>query len=410
MAARKDNRGRVLKEGEYQRPDGRYQFSYTDQIGKRRYMYANDLATLREKERKKAIDDLNGIDTYLASTVTLNQMFDKYLSTKVGLKNSTRASYMQMYDRYVRDEFGENLVKKIKYSDLKRYYGQLMKERGIGVRSIEYIHMMLNPTFEMSVRDDIILKNPAKGVLGDLKRALGYSTKKRHALTVDEQKIFLEFMDGHPTWGRYHSIFQVMVGTGLRVGELVGLRWEDVDFVKRSINVNHGIVIVKAVNGGEKEHIEVSDPKTEGSIRNVPITDKVLDAFKEEFRYAESRGFPNCEIDGFTDFIFTKQNGNVYTSVRLDKALKDIVEAYNKQEIGISEIEDRDPVLLPRFSNHILRHTFCTRLCEKDVNIKTIQTVMGHKNIKMTMDIYAEVSDEKVQSDIEKLASELDIF
>lgn len=409
MASRKDNRGRVLKEGEYQRSDGRYQFSYTDRIGKRRYMYANDLATLREKERKKAIDELNGIDTYLASITTLNQMFDKYLSTKAGLKNSTRASYVQMYDRYVRDEFGENLIKKIKYSDIKRFYCQLMKERGIGVRSVEYVHMMLSPAFEMAVRDDIILKNPAKGVLGDLKRALGYSTKKRHALTIDEQKIFLEFMDGHPVWGRYHSIFQVMVGTGLRVGELAGLRWEDVDFEKRSINVNHGIVSVKAADG-KKEHIEVSDPKTDCSVRNVPITDRVLDAFKEEFRYAESRGFPNCEIDGFTDFIFTKQNGTVYTSVRLDKALSDIVESYNKQEIGIAEIEERDPVLLPKFSNHILRHTFCTRLCERDVNIKTIQTVMGHKNIKITMDIYAEVSNEKVQSDIEKLARELDIF
>lgn len=409
MATRKDIRGRVLKPGEYQRKDGRYQYSYIDRIGVRRYMYANDLATLREKEKAKQLDELTGINTYLARTVTLNQLFDKHLSIKVGIKNSTRASYIQMYNRYVRDDFGLNLIRNIRYSDIQRFYVKLMKERGIGLRSVEYIHVMLNPVFEMAVRDDIIVKNPAKGVLGNLKRANGYSPKKKHALTVDEQRNFIDFIDGHPTWGRYHSIFQVMLGSGLRVGELTALRWQDVDFDTRTIDVNHGLVNVKATET-VKEHLEISTPKTVGSIRKVPITDKVLGAFKEEFAYCEARGFPNCVIDDYTDFIFIKQNGTVYTSNRLDLAIKNIVDSYNKEEIALATIEDRDPELLPHFSNHILRHTFCVRLCERDINIKTIQTVMGHSSIKITMDIYAEVSNEKIHQDMERLSKELDVF
>lgn len=201
-----------------------------------------------------------------------------------------------------------------------------------------------------------------------------------------------------------------MLGTGLRVGELVGLRWQDVDFENRVIDVNHGIVCVKAVRGGEPEHLKISLPKTEAGIRKVPIMEPVIEAFKEEYRYAELRGFPNTVLDGYTDFIFTNQNGNVYTSARLDKALSDIVKAYNKEEEAIAKIEDRDPILLPHFSNHILRHTFCTRLCERDVNIKVIQTVMGHASIKITMDIYAEVSEKKQKEEIERLANELNVF
>ncbi len=90
--------------------------------------------------------------------------------------------------------------------------------------------------------------------------------------------------------------------------------------------------------------------------------------------------------------------------------LSDIVKAYNKQEEAIAKAEDREPHFLPHFSCHVLRHTFCTRLCERDVNLKVIQTVMGHANIKITMDIYAEVSEEKQRMEIEKMADELDVF
>ena len=125
---------------------------------------------------------------------------------------------------------------------------------------------------------------------------------------------------------------------------------------------------------------------------------------------AESKKFKTCTIDGYTDFIFTNQNGNVYTAERLDKALRDIIESYNKQEEVIAKAEEREPFFLPHLSCHSLRHTFCTRLCERDVNIKVIQTVMGHANIKITMDIYAEVSEEKKMREIEAMADELDVF
>lgn len=409
MASRKDNKGRVLQKGEYQRPDGRYQYSYYDATGKRRFLYANSIPELRDLEREYLVASFSGAGSY-GTMVTLNFMYDRFMATKIGLRDSSYASYMQMYDRYVRDEFGQQYVKNIKYSDVQAFYSYLMKVKKLSIRSVEYVHKQISPALELAVADGIIIRNPSKNAYGNFKRATGEYSKVRHALTIEQQRAFLEFIDGHPTWGRYHSIFQVMLGTGLRVGELCGLRWQDVDIDKRTINVNHGIVSVKAIKGVQKEHLKVSLPKTDSSIRNVPIMQPVIEALLDEYRYSELRGFPNCEIDGYTDFIFTKQNGTVYTSMRLDKALKDIVKAYNKQEGALAEIEEREPLLLPNISNHILRHTFCTRLCERDVNIKVIQTVMGHSSIKITMDIYAEVSAQKMQDEMDRLAGELDVF
>lgn len=100
----------------------------------------------------------------------------------------------------------------------------------------------------------------------------------------------------------------------------------------------------------------------------------------------------------------------MYTSTRLDKALKDIVGSYNKQEEAVAKVENREPFYLPHISNHMLRHTFCTRLCERDVNVKVIQTVMGHASVNITMNIYAEVSKEKQAQEIDRLADELDVF
>lgn len=410
MASRKDNKGRVLLKGEYFREsDGRYQYSYTDVTGKRRFFYAYSLVDLREKEKEYMVADWHGAGNYGVS-VDLNFMYDRFMATKFGLKESSYASYLQMYNNYVREEFGKQLVKNIRYSDIQAFYTYLLKHKKVSIRTVEYVHKQLHPAFELAVQDGIITRNPSKGAYGNFKRASGETSKKKHALTIDQQRNFLQFIDGHPVWGRYHSIFQVMLGTGMRVGEFCGLRWEDVDFEKRQININHGIVCVKAIKGGPKAHLKVSQPKSEAGIRTIPIMEPVIDAFKEEYRYQEIRGFKSCVIDGYTDFIFTNQNGGVYTSMRLDKALKDIVAAYNAQEEKVAEIEEREPEFLPHISNHILRHTFCTRLCERDVNIKVIQTVMGHSSIKITMDIYAEVSKEKQRQEIERLANELNVF
>jgi len=409
MVSRKDNKGRVLQKGEIQRKDGRYHYAYTNIAGKRCYLYADTLQGLRKKESELQIATWQGA-TQSESSVTLNFMYDRVMALKIGIKESTLTSYLQSYNNHVRDEFGNQLIKNISHSDVMAFYSYLMRNKKLGIKTIQHVHSQVYSAFKLALQDGIIYRNPAEEAFEKLRRVAGSYERKIRALTIDEQKAFLDFLEGHPTWNRYHSIFTVMLGTGLRVGELCGLRWRDVDIEKRVIDVNHNLVLIKAIKNGPKEHLAISLPKSKAGIRQVPMMYPVIEALMDEYEWAKQKGFSSETVDGYTDFIFTKRNGNVYTSIRLDLALKEIVDAYNKQEKAVATIEKREPVYLPHISNHMLRHTFCTRLCERDVNPKVIQTIMGHASINITMDIYAEVSQAKQFQEIDKLADELDVF
>ena len=409
MVSRKDNKGRVLQKGEIQRKDGRYHYAYTNIAGKRCYLYADTLQGLRKKESELQIATWQGA-TQSESSVTLNFMYDRVMALKIGIKESTLTSYLQSYNNHVRDEFGNQLIKNISHSDVMAFYSYLMRNKKLGIKTIQHVHSQVYSAFKLALQDGIIYRNPAEEAFEKLRRVAGSYERKIRALTIDEQKAFLDFLEGHPTWNRYHSIFTVMLGTGLRVGELCGLRWRDVDIEKRVIDVNHNLVLIKAIKNGPKEHLAISLPKSKAGIRQVPMMYPVIEALMDEYEWAKQKDFKSETVDGYTDFIFTKRNGNVYTSIRLDLALKEIVDAYNKQEKAVATIEKREPVYLPHISNHMLRHTFCTRLCERDVNPKVIQTVMGHASINITMDIYAEVSQAKQFQEIDKLADELDVF
>lgn len=154
----------------------------------------------------------------------------------------------------------------------------------------------------------------------------------------------------------------------------------------------------------------VSLPKTEAGIRSIPMMDTVYEALQKELKNQQKNGFNETEIDGMKGFVFTNRFGNVHNPQAINRAIKRIYESYNAEEVVNAVKEHRNPVLLPHFSCHHLRHTFCSRFCENETNLKIIQSVMGHASIETTMDIYAEVVDEKKTEAIQKLAYKLDVF
>ena len=127
------------------------------------------------------------------------------------------------------------------------------------------------------------------------------------------------------------------------------------------------------------------------------MMDEVYEAFLQEYEMQKCMGYVSEEIDGFTNFVFLTAGGSVLSAGSVNRAITNISEAYNSMETNAARMEKRDPVLLPHFSAHNLRHTFCTRFCENESNLKVIQSVMGHKDISTTMDIYAEATEEKKQ-------------
>ena len=408
LKSRKDNNGRVLRPGESQRKDKRYIYQYTDPNGIRRVIYAVDLLDLREKEKKIVRDQLDGLDTYVSGKATLNTVFDRYMATKYDLKPQTRVSYKYMYDHFVRDNFGKRYIGDIKYSDVKLYYYHLINEKGFKPVTIDNIHTLLHPTFRMAVRDGIIRVNPSEGVMAEIKRSNSWDRGTRHALTREQQKAFMEYTANSPLYNHWLPLFTVLFGTGCRIGEVIGLRWDDLDYEKRQISINHAVIYRIMENG--KAEFHVSTPKTKAGKRTVPMMDAVYQAFRDEYEAQKERGF-NIEVcDGMSGFIFANRNGGLHNPSTINRAIRRIYESHNAEEIVKAKKEKRAPILIPHFSCHHMRHTFCTRLCEVEENIKVAQDIMGHADIGTTLNIYAEANDEAKLQAVNSMQKKFDIF
>ena len=142
--ARKDERGRALRKGEVQRAsDKRYMYTYTDPLGRSKFIYAQDMTTLREKEKQLIKDKLDGMDIYVAGKANLNDTFDRYMSTKCKLRETTRSNYIYIYDRFVRDTFGKKKIAEVKYSDVLQFYLHLLNVDDLSLGTLDSVHTLL---------------------------------------------------------------------------------------------------------------------------------------------------------------------------------------------------------------------------------------------------------------------------
>ena len=402
VTKRKDKSRVVLRSGEVQRANGSYQYSWMDGSGKRRYVYAKTLEELRIKEEQIAKDKSDGIKTEARYT-TLNEMFDLWKTLKRGLKDNTFQNYVYLYDTFTRHVIGDKLVTKLKKSDVKRYYIYLADERGLKASTIDGVHTVLHQVLDMAVDDNYIRNNPSDRVLKELKQSYFAKTEKRMALTRAEQDLFLDFLKNSRIYGHWYSVFAVMLGTGLRVGELTGLRWCDIDLENGVIDVNHTLIYYSHRSADSKQgcYFNINTPKTAASNRQVPMLDFVKEAFIKEKEVQELLDI-KCEavVDGYTDFIFINRFGNVQHQGTLNKAIRRIIRDCNDEQFLKS---DNPKVLLPHFSCHTLRHTFTTRMCEAGVNVKVIQDTLGHTDVSTTLNIYTDVTKELKRVEFEGL-------
>lgn len=409
MAATKrtDNRGRILKDGESQRPDGTYRYRYTDALGKRRDVYSNRLVatdkvpkgskpdlSLREKEKQINRDLDDGIKAQVENSATLNELFRLYISTKTKLKASTRTNYIYMYEKYIQDVLGPKKVKDIKYSTVYSFYSGLIDNLGFKPNSMEIIHSILHPVFRLAVRDEYIRTNPTEGAMSEIKRAYDWEKPKRIALTIPEQEMLVDFLNTSKTYCRWKPLVTLFLGTGCRVGEIIGLRWEDCDFENKTISINHN-TIYRKFEGESESRFHITTPKTKAGIRTIPMLSDVKEALLTEYNLQQQIGFCDEMIDGYSGFIFQNRFGSLLNSHDINRALERIYTACNEAERERAKEEKRPPVLIRHFSVHNLRHTFCTRFCENESNLKVIQEIMGHADIETTMNIYAEATTEK---------------
>ena len=298
-----------------------------------------------------------------------------------------------MYKKYVRNDIGKRKISSIKFSDVKAYYNKLIRELGFKPNSMEIIHTLIHPVFTLAVRDGYIRINPAAGAMAEIKKSNNWAKPKRHALTKEEQAAFIDYIKNSKIYNHWLPLFTMLLGTGCRIGELIGLRWEDCDFDDEIISINHNMVYRK-YEGEKKARFHIETPKTDAGIRIIPMLTEVKEALQEEWKKQEIIGFNESVVDGYTGFIFQNRYGDPLSPHNVNRAIDRICAAYIEDETIKADMEGREPTLIRHFSAHNLRHTFCTRYCEVESNIKAIQEIMGHADIETTMNIYAEATKE----------------
>ena len=387
-----------LKTGETEKTSGGYEYRWTTREGKRKSIYAPTLERLREMELELEIDKRDRIKADV-HVLTVNDCFRLWKELKRGIKDSTFKNYIYMYEMFVMPTFGKKRISQIQKSDVKRFYNSLVDNKILSISTVDNIHNVLHQVFQVAVDDNYIRQNPTDRMLKELRIAHGHEVEKRKALTLAQQDLFLDYIKETPKYSHWYPVFFIMVNSGMRVGELTGLRWQDVDMERGVISVNHTLVYY---NHRDEfgTYYSINTPKTEAGIREIPMVAGVKEAFEMERQYQETLGIQcKARIDGYENFVFVNRYGQIQSQGTLNKAIKRIMRDCNDEVLLKHDLES-DPVLLPNFSCHVLRHTFATRLCESGINIKVIQSVLGHCDISTTMDIYVDVMNDTKKKEL----------
>ena len=392
---RRDNRGRVLRFGESQRQDGRYAFKYKDNDGSVKFVYSwrldkNDRTpagkkrelSLREKEKQIEHDLFDHIVSN-GGNYTVLELVKKYVSLKTGVRHNTEANYNFVINIIAKADFGKLRIDKVHLSDAKGWLIKLQKE-GRGYSTIHSVRGVLRPAFQMAVDDDLIRKNPFNFELASV---IVNDCVTREAITRKQEREFLSFIQADEHFSRYYDGIYILFHTGLRISEFCGLTIGDIDFKEMRINVDHQLQ-------RKRDMTYVVEPtKTTSGTRMVPMTTEVADCFR---RILANRIKPKVEpmIDGYTGFLFLDKNEMPMVALHWEKYFKHILDKYN----SIYKVQ------LPKITPHVCRHTFCSNMAKSGMNPKTLQYIMGHSDISVTLNTYSHVGFEDAKEELSRVA------
>lgn len=382
MERRKDSKGRVLKKGESERKDGRYQYRYNDAFGARKTVYANGLNELRDLEKRIEKDIGDGID-YSKGQMTVYELVERYLSLKQGVRYNTRIGYNFVSNILGKEPFSRLKVSDVKVSDAQKWIIKMYND-GKGYSTLSSICGVVKPAFQMACNEDVIRKNPFDFKITDV---VPNNSKKREALTEDEQIEWLSFIKNDKTYCKYYDEFVVLLNTGMRVSEFCGLTSKDLDFNNRKINVDHQLV--RERNG--KYYVEKT--KTQAGCRFIPMTNEVFQSLK---RIIENRPKLKIEpfVDGYTGFILVDKNGNPKIALHIENEIRWSLKKYKKL------FPNKPPIIV---TPHVLRHTFCTNMINAGMDAKKLQYLMGHSDVSTTLNIYTHMGYEKASEQMLKI-------
>lgn len=393
---RRDNRRRILRTGESQNKEGRYVYKYINSLGEQKFIYSwklvptdrvpkgkRDDISLREKIAEVQRDLSDGIDT-AGKKMTVCQLYEKKNNLRKNIRRNTVKGRQQFMNVLKKDPFGSMSIDSVKQSDAKKWAIR-MSENGIAYNSIKNYMRSLRASFYMAIQDDYVRKNPFDFVLSDI---LDDTRKEKTALSLEQEEALLTFAKSDRTYKKYYDELVILLETGLRISEFCGLDLNvAVDMKNKSILVEHQLL--KDTETG----YYIEKPKTKSGIREIPMTDKAYDAFQ---RLIKSRKKTEpIVIDGYSNFLMLNGKGLPQVASSYNMVLKGLVKKYNKTH------DDE----LPEISPHSLRHTFCTKMANKGMTPNTLQYIMGHSDISMTLNYYAHGSFGSAKAEMERICA-----
>ncbi len=379
---RKDHKGRILRTGESQRKDLIYQYRYIDIRGKRQIVYSSDLKELREKE-KEIQKSIYERQDYAAGQATVISLVERYISLKKGVRYNTKVGYNFVLGLLKKEDFGYRQISEIRVSDAQRWIIKLHND-GRGYSTITSVRGVVKPAFQMAYNDDLIRRNPFDFKLVDV---VPNDSQKRIAMTEEQQKIWMGFIREDKTYTKYYDEFVVLLGTGMRVSEFCGLTKSDLDFENRRIRVDHQLVRER----GGKYYVEKT--KTECGCRFIPMTEKVCQSLSN---ILERRKKVKTEIivDGYSGFLLLDKDDKPKVALHIENEMRWAMKKYKK-------LYPDKP--LPHITPHVFRHTFCTNMANAGMDIKTLQYVMGHSDVGVTLNVYTHASYDRAAEQMAKI-------
>lgn len=374
----KDLRGKELGIGISQRKDGLYTARFTDKLGKRRQRYFQKLQECRQWLADAQFDDEQG-HILPDRDQTANAWYYYWIENIKGdnIRFNTRRNYNERYEKNIKPSIGDMPLREIKPLHCQGVLNQMASRYSNSV--IEQTRLVMRMMFDSAVENELLTKNP---VTKSVKCTSGRKAKAMRALTIEEQKLFLKTIKGTSSYNQYALLLQ----TGLRTGEMIGLRWSDVDFEKRVLHICRTMEYRHST--GEWK---IGEPKTKNSVRDVPLTQEAVNILENQKEKLISQNISSSE---FSDHVFLCKKGTPIKNSTYDSKL-----FYYCDKAGIE-----------CFSMHVLRHTFATRCIEGGMRPKTLQMILGHSNIGVTMNLYVHVTDEEKVKEVRSIEKKLKIF
>lgn len=392
---RRDNKGRILKTGESQKKNGQYIYQYTNSFGERKVIYSWKLVTTDKVPAGKREDvslreKIKEIERKLeqeliitGQNMTVLQLVQKYIGQKTGVKDNTRNNYNFVINIIKKEPFGQLKINEVKKSDAKAWLIKLQQVDGRGYSTIHSVRGVVRPAFQMAVDDDILLKNPFEFQLATV---VVNDSVTRDAITRKQQKKFLEFIKNDKHFSRYYEGIYILFHTGMRISEFVGLTLSDINLRDRTITIDHQL------QRNSQMVYKVINTKTTAGERTIPMTDDVYECFK---KIVEMRKKVKVEpvIDGKLGFLYLDKNNKPMVALHWEKYFQHIREKYNRI------YKEQIPIITP----HVCRHTYCSNMAKSGMNPKTLQYLMGHSDISVTLNTYTHLKFEDARAEVKRI-------